>query len=653
MTDHMIYHMTDHMTCPIICLLQVLMDWKTSDLTEHSFDESSFTMTYGSESVTVVTKQGHMISAFLSGMRVPAPSNTAPSSKRQENPKSQSNAVQNGLNVSSISDRSNSTHIKSVGKRVEKYEEQLQQSRPVVPPRPVIKPPKPAKPKHIALRPAKSVPMGTSAPPTSLMPQKNIPSRNPPAKVDPPLTESLYETPDHPGSQKEDKKPTQFGEAHYETSDTNFEELPKVAQRVPLLPPPRMQLLKKKPLASNAVRSVAAAHGLKKTHKSDSDIPVEDIAETPESPVYDQLTMPEYAEPEVQSPLHRETGSRRVAMKRKNTTPSSQPPAGSYNVLSPPPPTSPAPPPPDPAMNRVIKLPRGSPSHGPPPVIPPPAPPIYDTLVPEDDLKEIEDVFGSKDLPMKVKYSCDTNPIYDTLAAIKVNSSLSNSDVTFHSFTSTLEKCGQKRKHSKSVTQIPPVPTSSPPQASSSQNSELLSLLMRDPPNPHVLTKTSSISEPQAMTKSISEPQAKTSSISEPQEEKSRKISLRAKSIGQFASSIKAALKPPPLTNGTSKEPPPYSRLDHSHGRTQVPPSQLPQETPGSGATSDDNLPGHEYEVVDANPTKSSRGGKKVAPPKPPRARQRWEKKVERVEGKGHKAIKESDVLRVSHMNLE
>lgn len=618
------------------------MDWNTSDLTEHSFDESSFTMTYGSESVTVVTKQGHMISAFLSGMHVPAPSNSTP---KQENPKNQSNGVQNGLNVGAISDRSNSTHIKSVGKRVEKYEEQLQQSRPTIPPRPVVKPPKPAKPKHIALRPAKSVPMGTSVPPTSLMPLKSIPSRNAPAKVDIPLTESLYEAPDLTGNQKEDKK--QFGkveEAHYETSDTNFEELPKLTQRVPLLPPPRMQLLKKKPLANNAMRSVVAGHGIKKTHKSDSDIPVgvpEDVAETPESPVYDQLTMPEYAEPEVQSPLHRETGSRRVAMKRKSTTPSSQPPAG-YNILSPPPPTSPAPPPPDPAMNRVVKFPRGSPSHGPPPVIPAPAPPIYDTLAPEDDLKEIEDVFGSKDLPLKVKYSCDTNPIYDTLAAIKVNSSLSNSDVTFHSFTSTLEKCGQKRKHSKSVTQIPPVPMSSPPQASSQndfKSSELLSLLMKDPPHPHALIKTASVSEPQP----------KTSSISEPQEEKSRKISLRAKSIGQFASSIKAALKPPPLTNGTSKEPPPYSRLNHSHGKTQVPPpSQPSQEAPGSGATSDDNLPGHEYEVVDANPAKNPRGGKKVAPPKPPRARQRWEKKMERVEGKGHKAIKESDVLRVS-----
>ena len=54
---------------PSLSLFQTLMQWKTKDVGNHSFNNTTFSMTCGSESITMVTKQGHMISAYLSGMK--------------------------------------------------------------------------------------------------------------------------------------------------------------------------------------------------------------------------------------------------------------------------------------------------------------------------------------------------------------------------------------------------------------------------------------------------------------------------------------------------------------------------------------------------------------------------------------------------------
>ena len=688
------------------------MQWKTSDLTQHSFDKSTFTMVYGSESVTIVTKHGHMISSFLSGMGVPSPSNGAPGNKKPAKPPKPASIVENGhVDSNGVLDRIESTHIKSVGKSVERYEAHLQQSRPTAPPRtrvPPVRPPQPPKPRHAALRPTRSVPIQPVAPPAlpiSLIRSRGVATRNTPTNVDSIGEGALYEVPiqrKQAGRGKGEEKNTplaKWEEAHYEMIDTNEEKPPKSVQRVrPLLPPPpqgRKQLLKRKQV-SRATNDDAEKHlaqnnlpSLRKTHKSDSDITCVSVgdASPSDSPVYDELTQPpEYAEPGAHSqPLSRDRGSKHMAVKRKSqiSTPVTHTPFS--NPLSPPPPSSPAPPPPSAASERVAAFPRGGSSHAPPPQIQAPEPPVYDTLTPEDDMKEIEDVFGSKDLPMQVKYSCDTNPIYDTLAATKVNSSLSNSDVTFHSFTSTLERRNRKPKLPKAASQpqTPCSPPSSSPLSSSSpqpssphdyENSELLSLLMKD------ISRVPPVNSAPAKTR-----------LEEPQKEKPRKKTpsppLHKTSVeGQLANGSKVdetVSKPQHLLVPSSKPSYGYSRLDHFHGGKTHVPSQPLLEVPKSGSTSDDDVLNHEYaKVNDAAPKSAKRdqrkqsssgkaGGedsnvapplpplrgvdgedKKAGPPKPPRIRQRWEKKVEKREGKGHKAIKNADVLRVSQIHL-
>ena len=308
-------------------------------------------------------------------------------------------------------------------------------------------------------------------------------------------------------------------------------------------------------------------------------------------------------------------------------------------------------------------------------------------------MKEIEDVFGSKDLPMKVKYSCDTNPIYDTLAANELTSSLNASNVTYHSFRNTLKRQKNlqknlnqpknvKKKLPKAQSQPQVIPPPVPPSATSSSmsppplpssphdyqnSSELLSLLMKD-------------ISPQASPTGV-EP-------SEPRKEKPRKktpsppLMVKARSVGALlgAGNSKPGEKPV-----LSAKPTPsygYSKLEHFQNKPTVPPHQPSPEPNRNGSTSDDDE--HEYAEVDQNPpprkTKLTkklsdfemagwvsvqngsstpppipplRGseweGKKLGPPKPPRARQRWEKKVEKgSEGRGHKAVKNTDVLRVS-----
>ena len=300
-------------------------------------------------------------------------------------------------------------------------------------------------------------------------------------------------------------------------------------------------------------------------------------------------------------------------------------------------------------------------------------------------MKEVDEIFGSKDLPMQVKYSCDANPIYDTLAANKVNTSLNSSDVTYHSFTSTMER---RKKHkitkksiSKSAISTPTPPSSSPSSSASHdyQDSELLSLLMKDIP-----------------TQSPTPPRPLGSSESETVEGKVEKMRKKTPSpplrrVKFCIKDSKASETSPqnqklPVTNGAPSYG--YSRLEHFKGKTKFPPPpiQITTAKPNrNDSTTNNNEEGeeeealeHEYAEVNHNhpPRKAARVGQKKgrfekaarrvmsqngsstpppvppmrgteAPRKPPRARQRWEKKVER-EGRGHKALRNTDALRVS-----
>ena len=731
--------------------LQVMVQWKTADLTKHSYTDSTFSMTYGSEVVTMVTDHGHMISAFLSGMAVS-------SSGKPARPPKPAN-LQNG-ETEEMADRAYSTHIKSVGKRVERFEKQ---ARPTAPPRPTPAPrvpparplrpsqhsrPSPPRPSHTPLRSTRSVPLiPLPALPTSFL--RGVATKDAPPTSDANSEGALYEVPIQrkpAGKTNEQKKTIQLptcAEAHYETSDQVEEEsLTSVLKLRPLLPPPPQgkralkQLLKKKPLTQAAnddgekylvpkiipssAKSVQKPHNVKpiKTHKSDSDatnyISENGAGEPPTSPIYDELIQPpEYAElePSSHSPLlSRERGGKNTAVKRKSqiSTPQNlmSPVTPFPNPLSPPPPSSPAPPPPSIISQRSPKLHRGSPSNSalapPAPRTPAPAPPIYDRLNPEDDLKEVDAVFGAKDLALHVKYSRDANPIYDTLAAVEATSSLKRSDVTFHSFSTTLDRRKRKVKVPRTASgqpQIsPPSPASPATSPSSSsphdyENAELLSLLFKDIPR----IPPASGRQPDEQRRE--KPRKKTPSPPMQRAKLGAPVSNRAPLPTSNESSLQ-----PPTSNGAYG----YSRLEHFKNKAPTPttvavpvPAQLqvPPETAvsgsgsgsgnagsGSGGTAnDDEFFGHEYaEVTTPAETKAGRNkqnmfesaewvmvqdsnappvpnkerpqlgaegeGKKMGPPKPPRMRQRREKIVGKGDGvgRGHKAMKGCDVLRVS-----
>jgi hypothetical protein len=716
--------------------LKTLMQWKTKDLTNHSFNDTTFSMNCGSESITMVTKQGHMISAYLSGMtsqQSPAPSKGSPPKKPLRPQRSVAAIMENG-HGDGLSDRTSSTHIKSVDQQVKRYEGHLNKPRPLDPASQGPRPFRPPRPRHAPLRVTQSVPIRYTKPPTpttspSPLPAAGsregerkpgtvyeVPFRKPrqgggggkpesPPQV-PRVEEARYEVgnnkevPPQPlgrlrKKNEEKGKPLAAGgdkidvkrnpphlpvleEALYETTAIE-EELPQPKVR-PLLPPPphnRKQLLKKKLLPaglpnpdSNPPPPVVPPHA-KKTHKSETEITVESGRdERPHSPVYDQpIQPPEYSEPEITTA----SSHGRAPKGKPGVLHFPQPPS----PFSPPPPSSPAPPPPHPHSSAETS------QTPPPPKTPAPEPPIYDTLTPEEDMQEIEDVFGSKDLPMKVKYSCDTNPIYDTLAATELTSALNASNVTYHSFRNTLERRRSQQKpnvnQQKNKKKLPkarsqpqvissPIPLSSspplPPSPHDYANSELLSLLMKD-------------MSPRASPTGQEE--------SEPRREKPRKKSpspplTKAKSVSQIGvGGAKSGEKP------LSVKPTPscgYSRLEHFQNKPGVvPPPQTGPEPNRSGTTTDDDDE-HEYAEVDQNPQRKTkltkklsdfekaswvpvqnggsstpppipplRGsdweGKKLGPPKPPRARQRWEKKVERgSEGKSHKAVKRTDALR-------
>ena len=664
------------------------MQWKTSELTGHSFNDTTFSMNYGSECVTVVTKQGHMISAFLLGMAASnsIPSNAAPGNKRPLKPqRSAGTILENGLrDDNGLSDHNYSTHIKSVGKQVKRYEVELQKSRPVIPPRPAHRgrPPQPHKPRHMALRGTRSVPIQPK--PNPGLPQSLIQQRivDISARGDRGEEGAVYEVPvmqKPTGARRTEGRNStpqpKWEEVRYEVNDAIEEELPQSVGKVrPLLPPPPH--MKKPPLKkaiSHATGKNKTEHFvpkvLRRTHKSDSDIAEKEAGEELGSPIYDELIpAPEYAELENQSPvLSRDRNGKNHVVKRKSQLPPvplpTLTPTHNITPFSPPPPSSPAPPPPSETMERATTKPsRPSMSHAPPPRTPAPEPPIYDTLTPEDDLKEIEHVFGSKDLPMQVKFSCDTNPIYDTLAATKVKTSLSASEVTYHSFTLERQK-KRKLKQPKPpgqpqvISPTPPLPSSSSPSLPISpsmyENSELISILSKDisprasPTNPEPETRPSE--------QLRASPRKKT-----PSPPLTRGISGAPVIIG---------LKPVPvlpMVNGAPSNG--YSRLEHFKNPTVEPTTRI-------ATTADEEE--HEYAEVDHNAPRTTKAGRrklkswmmlqdagsappvppmrgteaearKIGPPKPPRARQRWEKMVDKGEGKGHKAVKNTDALRVS-----
>ena len=665
------------------------MQWSVSDLTGFSFEESTFTMTFGPESVTVVTRHGHMISAFLSGMGVPTPSNGVPSNRKPVKPPKPPRILENShMDAVPTSECTPSTHIKSVGKQVEQFEVKLQKSRPIAAPRvPPGRPTQPPKRQHAPLRGTRSVPMTSQAPLASILQPRAL--RNASTKVGSRNDGAVYEVPvqhkriaEGKADGKVSAQLAKLEEAHYETSDLIEGEPPQSVLKGdrpvrPPLPQERKMLLRRKPLPSGVKENIEknliknAVHTpLKKTSKSESDINASRAPPTSDGPVYDELVpQPDYADPDehLQKPSRDRDGNIGAMKHRFQMSPTSNAviPNSFSNPLSPPPPSSPAPRPPSASPDKVAKTRREITSHAPPPQIPAPAPPIYDKLTIEDDIKEIEDVFGSIDLPMQVKYSCETNPIYDTLAAIKVKPSLSSSDMTYHSFTSTLEKRKKKQKPAKAVSQPQ---LSSPPLSSSPssplptsphtyENSELLSLLMKD-----ISSQTPS--------------PAKGVELSE--ETKTPAPPLTGAKFGTpIASDPKVdETASKPLMNGKPSYG--YSRLEHFPGKTSAPSPPGPTK---SDVASDDDTLGHEYALVDHNaptstkvgqkkqsqlkktgwangnvatpppvpPMRVSEGeGKKMGPPKPPRARQRWEKKVEKGEGKAHKAVKNSDALRVS-----
>lgn len=691
------------------------MQWKTQDLTEHSYNDTTLTMTCGSETVTVVTKQGHMISAFIMGMSSSSPSNKTPGKKPPVAQRKSHEIIENGHSEDGMYDRAYSTHIKSVGKQVEKYEVKMHKTgHPVVSPRPALRraedrPIKPLKPKHVALHGTKSVPIqprsNPSHPISSIVPKTGVVSRDIHNRC------SVYEVPVQRKQKKAPPPLPKWEEARYETNNVIEEEsLPPTTTKVrPLRPPPLLaqQLLKKKPLPStNTGKDSKTEVFLKKIHKSESDVTQLNEDERVEFPIYDELVQPpEYAEPDAHSPsMIRNKKEKYTAFKRKSqmSTPNLANSIPSSNPLSSPPPSSPAPPPPStervqrtntsqtPPLSRSPAPPSPAPPPPsetispqtntsiapPPPRIPAPEPPIYDTLTPEDDIIEIEAIFGSKDLPMQVKYSCDANPIYNTLAATKVNTSLSTSDTTYHSFTSTLEKRKKRKpKPYKKTTNQPTISSPTPSSASSTspphdyENSELLSLLMKDIPvqsSSHGSESTTVSNEPRPRKKTPSPP---------------------LKRGPQIVNGSKANEKTPrhlAVSNGTPSYG--YSRLEHFKvTKTKVlPQPQTTVEPNDSGTTNDDECLEHEYAEVDHNAPRKAKGGQKkqnafekpgwmmvqngsptpppvppmrgtevkIGPPKPPRARQRWEKKVIK-EGKSHKPIKNNDALRVSQIHCQ
>ena len=190
----------------------------------------------------MVTKQGHMISSYLSGMKrqqqqqpAPLPGKGGPPKKPLRPQRSAAAVVENGHeDLNGLSERTTSTHIKSVGQQVERYEGQLSKSRPSPAsrgPRPV----RPPRPRHAPLRVTQSVPIHYTKPPvpvTTMAP--SAPVAPSPAKKDSgDKPGAMYEVPVRKpqqttgGGKSEGKRSPPYvlrvEEVHYEVSD-NIEE---------------------------------------------------------------------------------------------------------------------------------------------------------------------------------------------------------------------------------------------------------------------------------------------------------------------------------------------------------------------------------------------------------------------------------------------
>ena len=693
------------------------MQWKTADLSKHTYTNDSFSMTYGLETITMVTANGHMISQFLSGMKPAMPRNGMAPNLPTKPPKTVG-IFQNGLMNGGTHSPSN---IRSVGKKVEQFEAQLKRIRPKVPPRPnshgAAVANQPSSPKHAPLRPTQSVPVvpAMSSQASPQLARAFMKRKAPSASVSEAEEKggALYEVPLKlkPPAKKEEGSSESLPEGRYETSD----QLEKPSQLPPKsrpLPPPVPKHRKVKILPSSGTtngpsttpsipppplppssrsRSSGNSEPHTSQHTTTAAVDSDTTCTSPESPIYDDLIRLEYAEPDAHLLASRPRRAKNAALKRKSTT--HKPSSSSSSHFSPPP-SSPAPPPPPPSSSEVSTLPRvsSSSSDSPPPNTPAPPPPVYDKLSPEDDMREVDDVFEAKDLVMQVRYSHDANPIYNDLAALKVRSSLNTSNVTFHSFSSTLER---RKEQSKPPVGLKPqaTPTSTTSVNHDYENSELLSLLCKDIPRKAPLHSSPAKKIPENQQQS-EKAKLRTPSVSPPssvigreKESDNKKAEVpvddsnAAKSVG--------TKKSPRLGKKTRKDTAPsygYSRLEHFSTKSKP----TPKPPPLSSSADDDDILNHEYAEVEemfkrghknkrknATEKKTSEdatdgetpppvperpmvmgggmgggggggGGeeKNQGPQKPPRARQRREKIVEKG-GKVHRAFKSSDALKV------
>ena len=491
---------------------KVLMQWKTADLSKHTHDDTTFSMTYGSENVTMVTNNGHMISAYLGEMLA----------NRTSNP------LENGTRETHQSPtHTESSYVKSMGKKIEEIEAQRKPPRPIPAPRaPVTRAPqRPSRPPlqriHAPLRSTKSVPVYPSgkieAPPTTKEGGGvyEVPIQRKQTSDERKGRRKKSSTPFAPCDEKSDKGPPSshgkfrpaFPPYLHQKSDMKYS--PPIQKRQSSKLPDTGEIyLEPSP-------RVRAKISQKRTHRSDSDIinivcptesSIDEAIEAEDLPCLSSV--PEYSKPVRTPDRSPEHNGRNVAPKHKlrylSTSsvpqnsdadpflplPSSVPPLAAPPVSVPqslpPPPSTPAPPPPS---SPTPSPPTSSCSLAAPSFPGPPTPPH----VVEEDMKEVDTVFEAEDLVMQVKFSRDSNPIYDGLEALKIGSSLKSSDVTFHSFSTTMERRKSKRMSQMFVKVSPDQSTSPSPSTSPTcstlvnslqhnDSSELLSILSQDFP---------------------------------------------------------------------------------------------------------------------------------------------------------------------------
>ena len=507
---------------------KVVMQWKTADLSKYTHDDTTFSMTYRSEDITMVTNNGHMISSYLGEMIANGASHPLENcaGESQQSPTHEK-----------------SSFVKSMGEKIEEIEAQRRQARPTPSPRPTsarVPPQRPSRPplprRHAALRSTKSVPLyrsgcGQIEAPSTTKEEGGVyevPVQHKQTSNDGKGWRKKNSTPLAPCNEIPEKGSPQLHVKFcpvlppYPHQKSAVKHLSPVKKRRSSKPPDvaEMYLVPSPPVRAKIPQ--------KWTHRSESDIisiecPTEssndeavetDVPTSPSSVIYKALiSITEYAKPVFTFGHSPERSGRSTAAKHKLcylstsavpssplnlvadppfSLPSSAPPLASPTVSIPQslPPSIPAPPPPSsPTPSPTTSSSLAAPSF--------PTPPLPPPHVVEEDMKEVDNVFEAEDLVMQVKFSRDSNPIYDNLEALKINSSLKSSDVTFHSFSTTLERRKSKRMSqivvkTSSDRSISLSPSSSPSTSptysavldSSLQNesSELLSILSRDLP---------------------------------------------------------------------------------------------------------------------------------------------------------------------------